>query len=71
MNFFFKVCISRLTRNVTKDHIQEIFAHFGSVRHVEFNMRQDRSWINSGTAYVTYEKPEEAEECIKKMNGGK
>lgn len=48
----------------------EIFAHFGVIKDASLDLRPNRSWISNGNAYITYEKPEEVEECIKKMNGG-
>ena len=61
----------KLTKNVTKDHVVEIFGNFGSISHCEFPMDKDKNWMNSGRAYVEYEKVEEADEAIKKMDGGK
>lgn len=65
-----RVHIGRLTRNVTKDHIFEIFSAYGSVKAVEFPL--DRSHpFGRGFAYVEYETPDEAENAMKHMDGGK
>ena len=32
--------------------------------------KQHLSWLSRGSCYVDYEKPEQAEEAIKFMNGG-
>lgn len=53
-----------------KEHVNEIFSFFGTVKYVDLPTDRGRSWINAGNAYVEYEKPEEAEEAMKKMNGG-
>ena len=65
-----KVCVNKLTRNVTKDHVMEIFGNFGNVIFCDFPMDKQKSWINTSMAYVEFEKHEEADECVKKMNGG-
>jgi len=62
-----KVCVSKLTRNVNKGHVEEIFSNYGKVRSV------DLPSINSiprGLAYVDYETSVEAEDALKYMNGG-
>jgi RNA-binding protein with serine-rich domain 1 len=56
---------------VTKDHVSEIFAHFGSIKSVDLPTERSKSWIGTGSAYVDFDKPEMAEEAVKKMNGGK
>ena len=65
-----KIHIGHLTRNVTKEHVTEIFANFGTIRSVDLPTERSRNWIGTGSAYVDYEKPEHAEEASKKMNGG-
>lgn len=64
-----RVHIGRLTRNVTKDHVFEIFSAYGTVKQVEFPL--DRSHpFGRGYAYVEYETPDEAENAMKHMDGG-
>ena len=55
---------------MTKDHVMEIFGNFGNVIFCDFPMDKQKSWINTSMAYVEFEKLEEADECVKKMNGG-
>ena len=55
---------------MTKDHVLEIFGNFGKVVYCDVPMDKQKSWINTSLAYVEYEKLEEADECIKKMDGG-
>ncbi len=59
-----------MTRNVLKDHVVEIFANFGTVKSVEMNNDRQRPRVGS-SAYVEYEKPEDVENAIKHMHGGK
>ena len=66
-----KVHVAHLTRNVTKDHVTEIFGFFGSIRQVDLPTDRTKSWIGTGSAYVDFEKWEMAEEARKKMDGGK
>ena len=56
---------------MTKDHVFEIFSNFGNITDCHFQTDKNKAWLSSGNAYVEYEKPEEVDECIKKMNGGK
>ena len=48
----------------------EIFGNFGNVIDCDLPMDKQKSWINTSMAYVEFEKLEEADECVKKMNGG-
>ncbi len=66
-----KVCVSKLTRNVTKDHVLEIFTNFGNIIYCDFPLDKSKAWLHQGNAYVEFEKVEEADDCIKKMDGGK
>ena len=65
-----KICVTKLTRNVTKDHVLEIFGNFGNITHCDLTLDRNKTWLHNGNCYVEYEKVEEAEECIKKMDGG-
>ena len=62
-----KVCISKITRNVNKSHMEEIFLNYGKVKLVDLPLSNG---ISRGIAYVDYETPEEAEDALKYMNGG-
>ena len=65
-----KLCVQKLTKNVTKEHVTEIFANFGTVSYCDLVMEKERPWLNMGKAYVEFEKIEEAEEAVTKMDGG-
>ena len=43
-----KIHIGRLTRNVNKDHLQEIFSNFGKIKDIEFGSERMRPWLNKG-----------------------
>ncbi|CDH50503.1 predicted protein [Lichtheimia corymbifera JMRC:FSU:9682] len=63
------VLVTNLTRNVTADHVKEIFAQFGSVVKVDFPVNH-RLNTNTGRAYVEYESKEDMDKAISYMNGG-
>ena len=65
-----KVHIGKLTRNVTKEHITEIFSVYGSIRHIEMPTDRIHPNFSRGFAYVEYENSAEAEKAIKYMDGG-
>ena len=48
----------------------EIFGNFGSIIYCDFPMDKQKVWINSSLAYVEFDKLEEADDCVSKMNGG-
>ena len=61
--------MSRLTRNVTKDHVEEIFSTYGVIRTVELPI--DRATdLPKSHAYVDYKVPDCATNAIKYMDGG-
>ena len=55
---------------MTKDHVLEIFGNFGNITYCDMPVDRQKTWMHTGNVYVEYEKIEEAEECIKKMDGG-
>lgn len=65
-----KIHIGRLTRNVTKDHVLEIFSTYGTVKGVELPMDRLHN-TGRGFAYIEFETPAEAENAMKHMDGGK
>lgn len=65
-----RIHVGRLTRNVTKEHIQEIFAHYGSVKTVELPTDRMHNQQCRGFAYVEFSSPDEAENAMKHMDGG-
>lgn len=65
-----KVHVGRLTRNVNKEHIVEIFAIYGSLKNVEMLPDRFHPEFSKGHAYVEYEQPDDAEKAILHMDGG-
>ncbi|KAL0993450.1 hypothetical protein UPYG_G00108050 [Umbra pygmaea] len=65
-----KVHLGRLTRNVTKEHIQEIFATYGKIKMIDMPVERIHPHLSRGYAYVEYETPEEAQKALKYMDGG-
>ncbi|RWS05048.1 SR-related protein LDC2-like protein [Dinothrombium tinctorium] len=65
-----KIHIGRLTRNVTKDHLLEIFNAYGVIKSVDLPIDRIHPHLSRGFAYVEYEKAEDAEKAIKYMDGG-
>lgn len=59
-----------MTRNVSKEHVIEIFSTYGVIRHVDMPFDVVHSAFNKGFAYIEYEKPEEADQACKYMDGG-
>lgn len=65
-----RIHVGRLTRNVNKDHIQEIFAHYGTIKEVHFPVDRMHQQQSRGFCYVEFTTPEEAENAMKHMDGG-
>lgn len=66
-----KIHIGHLTRNVTKEHIMEIFSAYGQIKMVDFAMDKLHPNQGRGFAYVEFETADEAENAMKHMDGGK
>merc|ERR1719154_897301 len=65
-----KIHIGRLTRNVNREHLQEIFSTFGKIREIEFGSERMRPWLNKGFAYIEFENSEDAKNALRHMDGG-
>ncbi|KAJ8782935.1 hypothetical protein J1605_009543 [Eschrichtius robustus] len=65
-----KVHIGRLTRNVTKDHIMEIFSTYGKIKMIDIPVDRMHPHLAKGYAYVEFENPDEAKKAPKHMDGG-
>ena len=65
-----KVKVTHLTRNVTSEHLHEIFGNYGKV--VEAVVVTDaRSKVSKGFGFVEFARRNDAEAAIKHMNAGK
>lgn len=65
-----RIHIGRLSRNVTKDHIVEIFSTYGTIKLVEFPPDRLHPPSGRGYAYVEFETADQAENAMKHMDGG-
>lgn len=62
-----KVVIEKLTKNVTEDHLREIFGSFGEIKDLDVPMNRSFN-TNRGTAYILYVSPSSAESAIAHMH---
>ncbi|KAL3120361.1 hypothetical protein niasHT_009232 [Heterodera trifolii] len=65
-----RLCVRNLSRNITKAHMEEIFALFGALKSCELPMDRVHVHLPRGYGYVEYEKAEDAEKALKHMDGG-
>lgn len=65
-----RIHVGRLTRNITKDHIHEIFSNYGVIKFIEFPFDRFHPKFGRGFAYVEYVNAEDAENAMKHMDGG-
>jgi len=65
----FKIHVDNLTRNVSSQHLEEIFGYFGKVKRVEILMER-RTNIPKGSGYIDFLKKEDAEQAISYLNHG-
>ena len=65
-----RIHIGRLTRNVTKEHVIEVFSAYGEIKNVEYPMDRLHPQNGRGFAYVEFNNPDEAENAMKHMDGG-
>eukprot|EP01035_Chromulina_nebulosa_P009715 gene9715-13101_t len=59
--------VSNLTRNVTKDHLEEIFGSYGEIRNLKLNVGKS---VKTLSAIVTFKKDRDAEQALINMDGG-
>lgn len=62
--------MNRLTRNINREHLLEIFSSFGKLKNVEVPSSRLHPGVNRGFAYVEFTNLEDAERAIKYMDGG-
>ncbi|QSZ37152.1 hypothetical protein DSL72_009246 [Monilinia vaccinii-corymbosi] len=62
-----KVVIEKLTKNVTEDHLREIFGTYGEIKDLDVPMNRSFN-TNRGTAYILYVSAASAESAIAHMH---
>jgi len=65
-----RICVRNLTRNVTKEHLVEIFAMYGALKTCEMPMDRQHSHLGRGYGYIEFETADDAEKSQKHMDGG-
>ncbi|KAL7676875.1 hypothetical protein ACOME3_003123 [Neoechinorhynchus agilis] len=64
-----KIHVGKLTRNINRDHLNEIFENYGKVKQIEMPPDRMHHHLNRGYAYVEFESPKEAQRACEYMNG--
>ncbi|KAL4976513.1 hypothetical protein BDW66DRAFT_49752 [Aspergillus desertorum] len=62
-----KIVVEKLTKNVTKPHLLEIFGSFGVIQSIDLPVNH-AFMTNRGTAYIVYHDPADAEAAIAHMH---
>lgn len=66
------VKVENLSRNVTEDHLSEIFRHYGRLEYIEYPMAEVRTGalLPLGHAFVTYLDSRDADDAVDYMDMG-
>lgn len=62
-----RIMVSKLTRNVGRSHLNEIFGYFGEIKDVDIPVSKPYE-NHRGFAFIEYHKLESAEKAIELMN---
>jgi RNA-binding protein with serine-rich domain 1 len=60
--------VEKLTRNVTKEHLNEIFGKYGKIKDVEL-LWDKRANLSKGSSYVEYFERSDAEKALSYLDG--
>lgn len=55
---------------MTREHLQEIFTSFGTIKAIEFHQDKVHPHLGKGFAYIEFTNADEAEVAMKHMDGG-
>ncbi|KAH8661982.1 hypothetical protein BX600DRAFT_437414 [Xylariales sp. PMI_506] len=62
-----QIVVEKLTKNITEDHLREIFGQYGTIKDLDLPMNR-QFMTNRGTAYILYVHEEDAEAAIAHMH---
>jgi RNA-binding protein with serine-rich domain 1 len=65
-----KIYIGKLSLNVNKDHLAEIFGTFGEIKEIDLPAHRIHSRLHRGFAHIEYVTAHGAEQACKYMEGG-
>ncbi|KAK6052378.1 RNA-binding protein with serine-rich domain 1 family protein [Cooperia oncophora] len=65
-----RISVRNLSRNVTKEHLAEIFGMYGQIKSCDLPPERFYSHLHRGYGYVEYENAEDAEKALKYFDGG-
>lgn len=65
-----KIYIGKLSLNVNKDHLLEIFGTFGEIKEIDLPASRIHPNLHRGFAHIEYTSPTGAEQACKYMEGG-
>uniref|UniRef100_A0A0N4WKV2 RRM domain-containing protein n=1 Tax=Haemonchus placei TaxID=6290 RepID=A0A0N4WKV2_HAEPC len=65
-----RISVRNLSRNVTKEHLAEIFGMYGLIKSCDLPPERFYSHLHRGYGYVEYENAEDAEKALKYFDGG-
>ncbi|CAH8855856.1 unnamed protein product [Trichobilharzia szidati] len=67
---FTRILVEKLTKNITRAHIQEIFSVWGEIHSVDLPPDRIHPEFNRGYGYVEYVDAKSANDAVNFMNGG-
>uniref|UniRef100_A0A1I8IVY5 RRM domain-containing protein n=1 Tax=Macrostomum lignano TaxID=282301 RepID=A0A1I8IVY5_9PLAT len=62
--------VTRLTRNVARAHLEEIFGMYGALRRIDIPADRQHPELTRGFAIIEFESPGEAADACRHMDGG-
>jgi len=65
-----KIYVGKLSLNVNKDHLTEIFGTFGEIKDIDLPLQRVHQHLHRGYAHIEYVQSSGAEQACKFMEGG-